>query len=287
MTSCLLQLFHRAIIQSGTALSPWAYQPDPRTQAENLGRSLGISWSSTQNLIDQMRAMPFQRIVDQQRGWTELDVPRGFYSFDWAPCLEPANSPEARFLTDTPWNLMNTGNFLRMPFIMGYTDVESLFMIRELLIDNTVMNQFIANPHFYSPHSFNLNPQTQQAEVNEVAASFRNIYFNGAHPSQAVRFNWTQYMTDAHFTFGSDRTIRYHSTRQTQPIYYYKFSMDGSLNMVKRLILLSDYPGAVHADDIFYLFDVSSWPMPILPGNIALTVRRRMVRLWTNFAIHG
>jgi bile salt-stimulated lipase len=144
--------------------------------------------------------------------------------------------------------------------VIGYTDVESLFVIREVLIDNTVMDQFIANPHLYSPHSFNLNRQTQQAEINEVATTFRRIYFNGAQPSQANRFNWTQYMTDAHFTFGSDRTTRYHSERQTQPVYYYKFSIDAGLNMVKRLLLLSDYDGAVHADDIFYLFDVSSWP---------------------------
>lgn len=126
--------------------------------------------------------------------------------------------------------------------------VESLFMIREILVDDTVMDQFIANPHFYSPISFNLNPSTQQAQVNEVAQTFRNIYFNGQHPSQAIRYNWTQYQTDMHFSFGVDRVIRYHAARQTQPIYYYKFSMDGSLNMVKRLLLLTDYDGAMHAD---------------------------------------
>jgi bile salt-stimulated lipase len=121
-------------------------------------------------------------------------------------------------------------------------------MIRELLLDDTVMDQFIEKPHYYAPQSFNLNPLTQQSEVNEVASTFRNIYFNGQNPSQAIRFNWTQYNTDMHFTFGIDRTVRYHSARQTQPIYYYKFSMDGSLNMIKRLLLLTDYSGAVHAD---------------------------------------
>jgi hypothetical protein len=110
------------------------------------------------------------------------------------------------------------------------------------------MGQFIANPHYYAPQSFNLNSVTQQAQVNEVAATFRNIYFNGQHPSQAVRFNWTQYQSDSHFAFGVDRTVRYHAARQTQPVFYYKFSMDGSLNMIKRLLFLPDYDGAVHAD---------------------------------------
>lgn len=104
-------------------------------------------------------------------------------------------------------------------------------MIREMLFDDTVMSQFIANPHFYSPLSFNLNPATNQAQINEVAAAVRNMYFNGQHPTAAIRFNWTQYQSDMHFNFGIDRVVRYHSTRQTQPIYYYKFSMDGSLNV--------------------------------------------------------
>lgn len=110
------------------------------------------------------------------------------------------------------------------------------------------MSQFIANPHFYVPQSFNLNPATQQAQVNEVAQTFRNIYFNGQHPSEPIRYNWTQFNSDSQFNFGIDRTVRYHSARQSQPIFYYKFSMDGSLNMIKRLLLLTDYEGAVHAD---------------------------------------
>lgn len=124
-------------------------------------------------------------------------------------------------------------------------------MIRELLFDDTVMNQFINNPHFYSPRSFNLHPVNNQAQVNEVAATVRNMYFNGQHPSPSIRFNWTQYQSDMQFNFGIDRVVRYHSDRQTQPIYYYKFSFDGSLNMVKRLLLLTDYNGAVHGDVSF------------------------------------
>ena len=39
--------------------------------------------------------------------------------------------------------------------------------------------------------------------------------------------------------------------------------------------------------DIFYLFDVTSFPLPMLPTNEAALARRRMVRLWTNFAVFG
>lgn len=52
-------------------------------------------------------------------------------------------------------------------------------------------------------------------------------------------------------------------------------------------MLIRDYPGAVHADDIFYLFSVTSIPPPLFPTNDAIMTRRRMVRLWTNFAKFG
>jgi bile salt-stimulated lipase len=115
-----------------------------------------------------------------------------------------------------------------------------LFIVRETLIDETVFEQFAANPHFYVPESFNLNPVTQAAEVNEVATTFRGMYLGGQHPHAAIRYNWTVFNTDHHFSYFVDRSLRYHMRRQTQPIYYYNFHYDGALNMMKRFMLLGD-----------------------------------------------
>lgn len=126
MTFCF-QLFQRAISQSGTALVPWGFQPNPRGEAEALGRRLGLSWTTTQNLVDQIRNIPFQRLVDAQGGWLDLPVPRGLTSMEWVPCIEPAGVPETRFLTAHPETLMRQGNFLQLPAIIGYTSVRKTF----------------------------------------------------------------------------------------------------------------------------------------------------------------
>lgn len=118
------QLFHRVIAQSGTALTPWAFQPNPRAMAEKMARAVGInSWSSSQNLIDQLRNVHFWDLTSSQDGWLDLETPRGFGPFDWVPCVEPANVPEQRFLTADPQTLMRSGNFLQMPAIIGYMSV--------------------------------------------------------------------------------------------------------------------------------------------------------------------
>lgn len=102
---------------------PWGFQPNPRAEAENLGRQLGLTFTSTQNLVDQLRNVPMQRLVDLQRGWLDLTVPRGFSSMDWVPCVEPAGVPEARLLTADPVTLMRNGQFMQIPAIIGYMDV--------------------------------------------------------------------------------------------------------------------------------------------------------------------
>lgn len=89
------------------------------------------------------------------------------------------------------------------------------------------------------------------------------------------------------FARGIDQTANIHAKHQVEPVYYYKFSFVGSLNLIKQLLLLQNYPGAVHADEIPYMFQITSIPAPLLPNNPAVGMRRMVVRMWTNFARTG
>lgn len=80
-----------------------------------------------------------------------------------------------------------------------------------------------------------------------------------------------------------DRTANILVHKQVEPVFYYKFSFTESLNLLKKFLSLNMYPGAVHADDIGYLFQITSIPAPLLPNNPAIRTRR----LWTNFAKTG
>lgn len=194
-----------------------------------------------EELVEKMREVPAEKFVDLQNGWLDLTIPRGMRPFDFAPSVEPEDSLEDRLLTDTPENLMERGEIMPVPYIVGYTSIESLFMIRELLVEPTIMQLFEANPHFYAPVSFNLS--AKDPRVHQVADAFRNQYFGGNAPTPDMRLQWAQYQSDGQFLFPVDRTVQYHAKVSNQPIYYFKFSFDGSLNMLKRLLLLTDYPG--------------------------------------------
>lgn len=69
-------------------------------------------------------------------------------------------------------------------------------------------------------------------------------------------------------------------------MYYYYFTFDGDLNGAKIIQQLQAYPGAVHVDELHYLFRIEP-TIEVAPTNPAYIVRSRMVRLWTNFVKYG
>jgi hypothetical protein len=96
------------------------------------------------------------------------------------------------------------------------------------------------------PLAFNLN-DTQQAEINEVVTKFKEIYFGGGDPNLLKINDWVQFQSDSMFTFGIDRTLRYHANKSA-PVYYYQFSKTGSMNVLKNFIGLAAQPGSMHTD---------------------------------------
>jgi bile salt-stimulated lipase len=275
-------LYHQAISQSGSALNPWAYQPNPGRIAANLASTLGITYSSSQDLINQLRTVSFDDLIAVQTGWGAIEPPRGLHPFDIAPCSEPF--PNGPVIIDhrTPFEYMQAGDWYDVPYITGYQSAESMFMQREHLLDDHVHAFFNANPWAWVPQMWNI-PHGSAANT-EIMQGFRNLYFGGAEPSRAWDEQWTWYHTDHQFIYGIDKTAIMHS-RQSAPVYHYRFSYDGDLNLIKRALLLQ-FEGAIHADEIPYMFDVF-FPDPVLPGNNARAVRSRLIRLWTNFAKYG
>lgn len=204
----------------------------------------------------------------------------------FVPCRDPENiEPSEVFLTGEPIDLMNAGTFNHVPYITGFNDAESLFQVIEEVLDPNVFNVFNANPNIMIPLQWNVSADSPESKsiVDEIS----QFYFDGRPLSTSVRHEYTQYNTDLMFARGIDMTASIHSKKQTESVYYYKFTFTGALNLLKNLLSLNRYPGAVHADELGYLFQITSIPAPILPTNPAARMRRLLVRLWTNFAKTG
>ena len=101
-----------------------AFQPKPLPHAEQLGRDLGLTWTSNQDLIDKMRTV--SESVFASKTPIATQVPRGFLPFEFGPVKEPVNSPEPTFLSKDPETIYRTGDYTPVPLMIGANSVRKL-----------------------------------------------------------------------------------------------------------------------------------------------------------------
>ncbi|XP_063705316.1 juvenile hormone esterase-like [Culicoides brevitarsis] len=274
-------LFKSAISQSGTALSPWGLQEEPRERAFEVAAKMGISAKSTEEIVKELRKIEDTTLFAKETpGWLALDVPRGMTGFFFAPTIDPADSEEPIFLPDHPVTMMKNGDFNHIPYIVGSNSHESLFGIRELIVDPFLFSKFKRNPHLLIPFEWEIEHTSPTAY--SIIQQIQDVYFKGTDVED--KMDYVNYCSDRHFHWGVYKTAELMHAKSAENIYSYIFTYDGALNLIKRVLLLGDYEGAMHADDIPYFFKLGGVPAPVLPGNHALTVRERLVKMWTNFA---
>uniref|UniRef100_A0A336LYP1 Carboxylic ester hydrolase n=1 Tax=Culicoides sonorensis TaxID=179676 RepID=A0A336LYP1_CULSO len=275
-------LFRSAISQSGTVLSPWALQEEPRARAFEVAAKMGIQASTSQELVAELRKIEDATIFAKMTpGWLDLPVPRGMDGgFFFAPTIDPKDSDEPIFLPDHPIAMMKKGDFNHVPYIVGSNSHESLFGIRELIVDPFLFTKFNRNPHLLIPFEWDI--ESTSPEAYSIIQQIKDVYFKGGDVED--KMDYVNYASDRHFHWGVYKVTELMSATSNRNIYSYVFSFDGDMNYVKRGLLLGDYEGAMHADEIPYFFRLFGVPAPILPGNPALTVRQRLTKMWTDFA---
>ncbi|XP_019541630.3 carboxylesterase 5A [Aedes albopictus] len=273
-------LFHKAIAQSGTALAPFAFQTNPKFYADRFANIFGLS-SDSAVYVDQLRTLPASSFIPFQEALLTIPVPRFMRPLDFAPSTEPASSPESRALTTDPMSLMRSRQHT-VPFLMGYNDLEgSFFTTVEFAVDQTVFDQFNNNPDLFVPFFWNIN--TGSPASSAVSSAFQQHYFNNQQLGLPLFFEWSKYYGDHLFLFPVHYTAQVHA-QSLAPVYYYQFSYDGDLNLFKKSLGIT-LPGAIHVDEIPYLFELAEeMGAEVPPGSHAITVSDRMVRMWANFA---
>lgn len=95
-----------------------------------------------------------------------------------------------------------------------------------------------------------------------MAKEIRDFYFgkhNGQINENSIK-GYNDMMSDAWFVYGIDRGVKAQVYRTTGKVFYYQFSLDTKLNIVKTGLgrLPSDkpfvFPGTSHIEDLFYVF---------------------------------
>lgn len=269
-------LFHRAIIQSGTAVSP-DFRPsmDGAAWTRRLARLVGCPTENTTGLIACMRAADAKKLIKLGASYH-------------TPVVEDA--VEGAFLPDHPFNLMKHGRVNRVPLILGTVGNEGSYWAAKTLESSEEIQKWNSHVDDFNdaPPSFQLFYEKHCGR--DLWEPILNFYFGSRNHTFDIG------KTEALAKMYGDRKMYYPAHVATtmlsisgmQPIFVYNFNYASSNHMHNFSTEFGPYVGVSHGDDKLYFFNHTHPPR----SNSTDTSLEDMAistftTLWANFAKDG
>ncbi|CAH2044897.1 unnamed protein product, partial [Iphiclides podalirius] len=255
-------LFQGAIMQSGTALSPWAFNYDAllRTNA------LKEAYNDDDNFPD----MLFEaNLEDLETKTGQLEMPY----LPFAICVERSFKKEERLLAEPPYELLSEGKTTPVPLIIGYNNNEA-YIFASVFEKGNVLKRLSDDMTFLIPTEFG---DMSARELNQTREKIKQNYFRNKNFSTT---SLLAYHSDAYFINHIHRSARLHSSASPYPVFYYQFSHSGETGVEPESGM--DKVGAAHSDELSYLFPENGRSLAGDDGK----VQENLVALWSNFVKH-
>ncbi|KOB69017.1 Uncharacterized protein OBRU01_17376 [Operophtera brumata] len=259
-------LFEQMIMQSGSALSPWAVLEPDTSAALALAGNLGFETINENEALSYLSKLEPGQLIAATR---DLNLV-------FRPCVENIYSGVENFIIEHPVNAALPSVY-NISILTGYNNRESLIELvynkeGSLLSDNVFRNFLI--------EFFDLETE----EINEMERVLRNFYIGDERVTKDTISTLIDFNSDYTFNKPTDRSIPKYMEYGCENIYHYIFSYDGERNFMKDRLQLNE-EGAAHADEISYQFDVSYMTDEPTPQD--QTVIDRVTTLWSNFVKYG
>ncbi|XP_011299895.1 acetylcholinesterase [Fopius arisanus] len=241
-------LFRASIAMSGSHLNPWGFSSvnAALSRAFEFRKHLHLTITDTDDFVRQLYHVPVNNLVTGVSKMTNL------VNIPFVPVLEEATiSNTENFLSECPIRRYKSGNYEDLPHMLGFVDSETLFLLPGILFDMLDWN--ISD--FKKKSIWEVDPQAIRESVS--------------------------ISSELWFLTGIERTQRYLSKRKAS-VYYYKNSFDYDAALHK----LEGCPinGTSHSDDLAHIFWMPEKNQSLDSTSEISMQRKRVVRLWTNFA---
>lgn len=267
-------LFDKLILDSASALAPFAIDRDPVTTAKNVALKLGFNPKDDfEDLNDFLRSEEIP--LNQLQG-----LSRNFFlrnsSFGFGPCIE--NPSKTAVLTESPLDIMESGKYNDFFLLTGFANMEGISRTSQFKDWAQEMNEKLQE---FLPVDLIFKKQSDLDYVVRVVKEmyFRNKELNVDDDESLKAF--IDYFSDTMFKFSIIKSTKLHAQKSVRPIYLYEFTYYGKLNTKHSY---SDrIQGASHRDQTAYVFDFYDWTR----NYTDMDMRDVMVTMWSDFIKYG
>ncbi|KAJ8674898.1 hypothetical protein QAD02_010684 [Eretmocerus hayati] len=255
-------LFKQSISMSGSPLClSWGFQTaaDATNSALKLATKLGIKGYNKDQVLKQLLRIPAASIINATRLLSS--------SIPFRPTLEDPTLArnEPKFLTECSLTKYHKGNFSKGAHLMGFTSDEAVSFITDDRMKLVKMLDFLLSL-----------PQIGSWSLFDYILGIK---------SETTTDKAVKVLTDILFELGIDSKQKLLAAHNgNYPVYYYVYSFDPGFSTHKA----DGYQleGAAHADELPNIFYRPFLNLPLNNSRLK-QARRRMVRMWTNFAKFG
>ncbi|XP_063921663.1 juvenile hormone esterase-like [Zophobas morio] len=256
-------LYHQVIVQSGSALNSRYLQRNPLKYVYNIANYFNVSSETTKTMVEGLQTIDAKELTKVAHNYKAMRYTQNLQAGPFYPVIEVDN-PGA-IITDSPFELMKSGKLNPIPFIAGYNTDEGTLGLK---IVNSTMNisDFDEKYELFAPRS--LNNEDNQVSIGKVVRG----YFLGNSSATNVD-KLSKFLGQELLVRGIRKQADFQ--RQYSRGYFYRFGYKGTNTAG---------PGVGHAEELQYLFKQEA-PNEVTDQDIL--TRRRMVEMWTNFAIFG
>lgn len=261
-------LVHRLILDSGSALSPFTVNRDPISTARNIAISMGFN--ATGNLKDLndflIEASPVE-LAERSKNFFLTNSTFGF-----APCIESQIDNPDPFLTESPLDTMNKGDYKKLPVLIGFSNMEGISRTIKFGDWQDEMNEDFAK---FLPADLRFDRKENQ---DNVIKEIKKSYFKDEKVSHHTLQNYIDYFSDSMFKYAIMKSARLHAIKSDRPVFLYEFTYVGKLNM--KHMYMDRIKGASHRDQTAYILDFFEHTTKYKD----MDTRDRMTTMWTDFA---
>lgn len=266
-------LFHKAIMQSGSALNPWAMETPEKHKNLALKLVQALNYQGPPNdyraIHIYLISIPAETLKLASYDILQPFMEKGFF-YGFVPTIEKDFGNGDTFLTETPYELLKSGRFNKVPVLRGFTDSEG-FIVAGLKPQD--VKEITTLKNYANYWRFPLN-ETDAFYYNERLRYVYDSYTGNDIERPAIDF-----LGDFEYVSGIIASSKL-MVKNGVPLYLYQFKYDGTLNLMKHASRVNK-PGASHIDDTAYTMLIE--PTPKLTED-DIIVKNRISKLWTNFA---
>ncbi|KAK4881475.1 hypothetical protein RN001_004794 [Aquatica leii] len=267
-------LFQNAIFESGNSITLWALARNAKSVAFKIGKFLHLNTTTSQSLIDDLRKVDYRNLAVAQTLGSVNEALTGnlLNGLPFGPIIEPPHI--GAVVTNYSYEQLKNGLFHRIPYLMGINSQEGKPFEHDINAIRSYLLQYDLFPTELVPASLNISDINTKILINFII----KYYYFEYTPVTVSQQQLTEFISDDQFNRPIIEAALLYS--KYSPVYFYKFAYEGPLGSNH-----IEVPGVGHADELNYLFKKEQYPGK--PIAFDLLTRRRLVRLWTNFAKTG